>query len=495
VIFPCRSAPEQISISMKTKIVLSLILLATVTVAPGAPVSAQAGSEPQHVAQASLPASSGGILPPVSSAEKSAEPHRAGPEAGAPLQLTPELITQFANEMAAQHPALLAARARTNAAAANVKSVRTWEDPMARIGGMSAERMMRRDDGDVFYGAEQKLPVFGQPGAMRKMAAAELAVEAATEDMKFQTLRSDLAKALFRAAFADETISVGEQDLAWLDTTTTVVEESYRSGRARLMDVLTLQNEQSKRAEQLKTDRDNRAQAILAVNRFLNRELDAAWPRLQLPLLAGPVEYSPRLVSYALAQAPELKRMREEIRMAEAAETVARKARWPEVTVGFENRTYARDNDLRSTEFMLGFSIPLGNSSKYRAAIRREEEKRRAAEFEEQNARQAVREEVHGLVVKISAARREAVLYRDQITPRSEQALASARAMFESGGALRDVLDARRMWLEGKLMYARAVAEQYEMLSELILCCGLGDLEALQMVGAQPEFPNGENHP
>ena len=83
--------------------------------------------------------------------------------------------------------------------------------------------------------------------------------------------------------------------------------------------------------------------------------------------------------------------------------------------------------------------------------------------------------------------RREALLYRDQIIPRSEQALASARSIFESGGALRDVLDARRMLLDGKLMQARAVAEQYEMLSELVLCCGLGDLEALQMLSAESD--------
>ena len=122
-------------------------------------------------------------------------------------------------------------------------------------------------------------------------------------------------------------------------------------------------------------------------------------------------------------------------------------------------------------------------------------EKKRAAEFEAQNAAQAVSEEVHGLVVKIAAARREALLYRDQIIPRSEQALASAKAMFESGGALRDVLDARRMWLEGKLMYARAVAERYEMLSELILYCGLGDLEALQMIGAAPKTETETKNP
>ncbi len=447
---------------MKTKIFVSFAILVTLNAASEVPVSDSARSEP--LAQ------------------------RAGPEAGAPpLLLTPELITQFADEMATNHPALLAARARTNAAAANVKSVRTWDDPMAKVGGMAAEEMMRQEDGDFIYGLEQKLPLFGKPGAMRNMARAELAFASAAENLKFQTLRSELAKALFRAALADETIAIAEQDLAWLEVNTKVVEESYRAGRARLMDVLTLQNEQSRRREQLKTDRDNRAQTLRVVNRFLNRDLTAAWPTLQLPPLAEEVRFHPKLLSYALEQAPELKQMREEIRMAEASANVARKERWPEVTIGFENKTYARDNDLRSTEVMLGFSIPLGNGSKYRAAVRREEEKQRAAEFEAQNAAQAVREEVHGLVVKIAAARREALLYRDQIIPRSEQALASAKAMFESGGALRDVLDARRMWLEGKLMYARAIAEQYAMLSELILCCGLGDLEALQMIGANPE--------
>ena len=55
----------------------------------------------------------------------------------------------------------------------------------------------------------------------------------------------------------------------------------------------------------------------------------------------------------------------------------------------------------------------------------------------------------------------------------------------------RDVLEARRMLLDARLMYARGVAEQYQMMSELVLCCGLGDLEALQMIGAMPEAENG----
>jgi cobalt-zinc-cadmium efflux system outer membrane protein len=444
---------------MKTKIICSLTLVVAANLALGAPVSDPARPE--------------------------SAPQQAGPEAAAPpLQITPALVNLFAEEMATNHPSLLAARARTNAAAAGVKSVRTWEDPMARVGVMAAERMMREEDGDLSYGIEQKLPLFGKPGAMRKMAFAELAVEVASADVQFQTLRSDLAKALFRAALADEAIAIAEQDLAWLDVSTKVVEEGYRSGAGRLMDVLALQNEQSKRIEQLKTDRDKREQAVLVVNRFLNRDLATSWPTLQLPPVADAIVYSERLASFALRYEPRLKKMREEVRAAKAAVNVARKERWPEVSVGFENRTYTRENDLRSTEFMVGFSIPLGNAPKYRAAIRREEEKRKATEFDAKDYEQSIREEVHGLTVKISAARREALLYRDQIIPRSEQALASARSMFESGGLLRDVLDARRMLLEGKLMHVRAVAEQYEMLSELVLCCGLGDLEALQMLSA-----------
>ena len=76
-------------------------------------------------------------------------PQPSGSPTNAPLRLTPELVTQFAEEMATNHPALLAARARTNAAAANVKSIRTWEDPMARIGAMSPRRSRRMSNATV----------------------------------------------------------------------------------------------------------------------------------------------------------------------------------------------------------------------------------------------------------------------------------------------------------------------------------------------------------
>ena len=403
------------------------------------------------------------------------------------LRVTPAIINQFAEEMRTNHPALLASRARTNAAAAGIKAVRTWDDPMFRIGGMAADTTMRADNGDIIYSAEQKIPLFGKARAARAIASAELDVEVATEDFQFQILRREFAKTVFRAALAEEIVRIGEQDFAWIEMTTKVVEESYRSGSARLMDVLQLQNERSKRIEQLQTDRNQLSHEKVSLNRFLDRPLDSLWPALELPPLAGAVVHNERLVDFALRNEPKLKIMREQIRQTEASVVAARKARLPDVTLGVENRNYSRNGELRQTEVMLGFTIPFGNNSKYRADIRREDEKRKAAEYDAKDYELSVREEVHGLTVKIDSMRREALLYRDQIIPRSEQAFASARSMFESGGALRDVLDARRMLLESRLMFARAVAGQYEMLSELVLCCGLGDLEALQMLNTKQE--------
>jgi len=145
---------------------------------------------------------------------------------------------------------------------------------------------------------------------------------------------------------------------------------------------------------------------------------------------------------------------------------------------------------------MLGFNLPLGNRAKYRAEVRREQAKQQTVELQRADYDLGLSEEVHMLTVKIDAARREALLYRDEIIPRSEVALASAQTAWTAGrGMLLDLLEARRMLLEARFMQARALAEQYQMLSELVLCCGLADLEALEMIGAQPDLPEATPKP
>lgn len=412
------------------------------------------------------------------------------------VRLTPEFIGLLAEEMRTNHPALLAAGARTNAAAASLNAVRTWDDPMLRVGGMVAREEMRADDGDVFYGAEQKLPLFGKPALARRVARAEFVVESANADSQFQFRRSELAKIAFRAALAEQVVAVGEQDLVWLQTMADTAEAKYQSGAATLVEVLQVQNERAKRTTQLHTDRENLSHARVSLNRLLNRKLQSPWPALELPGIAGPVFYSEKLVGYAARFEPKLRMMREQIKQASAMVDATRRSRLPDVSAGVQTRNFSGNGDWRQTELMLSFSLPLFNTKKYRADIQRDEARLRATELDAADYELSLREEVHGLTVKIDAARREALLFHDEVIPRSESALESARANWETGrGIFRDVLDARRMLLEGRLMYARAVSEQYQMLSELVLCCGLGDLEALQMIGASPDVQDEGTKP
>ena len=412
------------------------------------------------------------------------------------VTLSPAYVNQLAEEMRTNNPALLAANARTNAASAGVAGVRTWEDPKIILGGMAADEMMRAEDGDIMYGAEQMLPLWGKPGLARRVARAELAVESANADYQFQILKSALAKAAFRVALAEQVVAIGKQDLAWLQTMAEATTAKYEAGQATLVDTMQVRKEQSKRATQLQTDQENLKQTRVSLNRLLNRSLQAPWPQFELPAVAGPVYFNQQLLGYASKYEPKLRMMREQVNQAQATVDSTRRSRMPDVSAGALSRNYSGNGDWRQAEFMLNFTLPIFNTKKYRADIRRDEAKLRATELDAADYELSLREEIHALTVKIDAARREALTYREDIVPRSESALNSARASWESGrGSFRDVLDARRMLLEGRLMDARAVSEQYQMLSELVLCCGLGDLEALQMIGAVPEVENGNANP
>lgn len=407
------------------------------------------------------------------------------------VQLTPAYINALSDELRTNHPALQAARAQADAARSGIAGVRSWEDPMLTVGGMFAEEMMRADEGDIMYGLEQKLPLFGRPKLSRAVAEAEWATEEAKADYAFQSRRRDLAQALFRTALAEQVVAIGAEDLAWLERMTQLAEQRYQTGDGTLVELLRLQNEEQKHADRLHTDQRQLEHEHLVLNRILNRELESPWPRFELPAIAGPVPFTGQLVNLALQFEPGLRVRHQAIQQAQSMTRMVQRERFPEIVVGAQGRNYSGDGDFRQAEVMLGFTFPWGNARKYRADRERADALALSAEQEAADYSLALREEIHLLTVRIDAARREALLYRDQIIPRSERALESAQAAWVANrGSFLEVLDARRMLLDARLMQARARAEQYDQLSDLVLCCGIGDLEALEMLGAAPESPS-----
>ncbi len=420
------------------------------------------------------PGKAGSVVSAAGAAEDSAE-----------VRLTPDYIAGLSEVMRTNHPGLRALAARSRAAGHVIEGVRTWEDPMFKLGGVVATDRGPRleEEGDLVYEVEQKLPLFGKAAAERRMASRESEVAQARDEMQFQLYRRDLARLLFAAAAAESTLAVGRRDLAWLETMTAAADERNRAGGGALTELLRLRNERSRRLDMIKTDTLMRDHVWVSINRLLNRPQLTPLPRLLLPEPWPEVRFDSRLIDYAIKFEPNVRLMAREIEAAEARVAVTRKARLPEVIAGIEGRQWSRDGNFREGVFTVGLSLPWLNRSRYRHDEARDRARLEAAQFDRANEIQRVEEEIHGVFVEIDSARREALLYRDEILPRSRQALDLAHANWIAGRAmLMETMEARRMLLEAELMMARAVARQYSALNELVLCCGLGDLGSLEML-------------
>jgi outer membrane protein, heavy metal efflux system len=442
---------------------------------------------------ATVGVSGGAAARAAQSAATGAVPSAAEVHEQRAITLNAVYINQLAEQMRANNPALAASRARTNAAGAAIGGVRRWEDPMVRLGGMAAREEFRASDGDLMYGVDQKLPLFGKPALARRVAERELATETANAESQFQNARRELAKELFSAALAEETIRIGRQDLGWLTAISQTLDAKYRVGQATLVEVLQVQNEAVRRTNQLQVELESLTTERLVLNRMLGRGVDSPWPSLELPPAAQPIPYTEKLMNVALRYEPRREVLRKQIEHAQAQLAVVKRQQWPDITASAEARNYTGDGSFRQELLVLSMNVPWFNRTRYKSDIRREEAKIDAIRYELADFDLALRQEVRQLTIRIEAARRQALLYKQDIWPRSQSALESASAGWESGrNTFRDLMDARRMVLESQLMYARSIAEQYQAMTDLVLCCGIGDFEALEMIGAIGEEKRNE---
>jgi cobalt-zinc-cadmium efflux system outer membrane protein len=396
--------------------------------------------------------------------------------------ITPELIDRLMAEAKNANPALEAAGARTDAADEAVGSVRTWDDPTFSFGlwRSSSQGFSSSEQGNIIYGIDQKLPVFGRPELARTVAEAAAATVRLNADYEVQKLRRDLTVALLGLALDDRGLELAKEDLRWLEATVSTLDGRYRVGKSSQVEWLKAQTERAKAASALTTLESQRNHQGVLVNRLLNRELHSQWPTFELPALSGPMPDDEALVDAALGYAPKLKAMRQETAENEAAAILTSRKRLPEVGVGVQARQYSGDGGIREGTLTVNFTLPWINRRGYDSDVRRDKARSRAAERDAADYELGLREEVHHLTVDLSAARRQAILYRDELIPLTEQTLSSAQSTWQSSlGTIQDVLEAHRMLVEDQLDLAQSTTEQAGKVADLTLLTGIRDYSVL----------------
>jgi outer membrane protein TolC len=412
------------------------------------------------------------------------------------VEITPDLIDRLMAEALGRNPALQAAGARVKAANSATAAVRTWDDPTASFGiwAPGSGGFQSAQQGNIIYGLDEKLPLHGRPYLMRKIAAADASREQLTADFETEKIRRDLSVALDRLALAGLEAEIAEKNLEWLEATLEAVDHRYRVGQASQVDWLKIETARAMAGDDLTTKEQECEHSAFALNRLLNRDLHAPWPRLAVPPLGPPLYYTPQLVGAALAAEPQLRVMRQESVSAQASADLTHREGLPDVSVGIQAWQYSGDGGFRQGTATVSFSLPWLNRSSYDSGWRRDQERKRASDLAADDQALSVREGLHHHIIDLDAARRQAVLYRDQLIPLTEQTLASARAAWERNlGPFQDILDAHRMLLANQLALAHALTDQNSLFAEISFLTGSREADALVALGGEPA-PGHDGH-
>jgi outer membrane protein, heavy metal efflux system len=414
------------------------------------------------------------------------------------VEVAPEFIDRLVAEAQGRNPALEAAGARAQAASSAVAAVRTWDDPTASFGvwAPGSGGFQSAQEGNLIYGLDEKLPLHGLPDLKRKVAAADASHERLAAGYETQKLRRDLLVALYSLALAGREAELAKQNLAWLDATVAAVDHRYRVGQASQVDWLKIETARAMAGDDLTTKERESEHSAFALNRLLNRDLHAPWPRVAVPSLGPPIYYTSQLVAAALTLEPQLQIMRQESLSAQAAADLTHRERLPDVSVGVQAWQYSGDGGLRQGMATVSFSVPWLNRGSYDNEWRRDQERKRASDFAAEDQALSVREELHHHIVDLDAARRRAVLYRDELIPLTQQTLASAQAAWEHTiGTFQDILDAHRMLVADQLVLAQALTDQNTLLADISFLTGSRGTGTLVALAGEPISEHGGHIP
>src|SRR6267142_2258801 len=121
------------------------------------------------------------------------------------VAISTDYINRLVAEARTNNPSLKAADSRVRSATLNAEAVRTWEDPTALFGGSvySDRGFNPSEDGNLAYGVEQKLPLWGRPKLTRRVAEADTSMREAEVNYRAHQLRNEITKALLKAALAE----------------------------------------------------------------------------------------------------------------------------------------------------------------------------------------------------------------------------------------------------------------------------------------------------
>jgi outer membrane protein TolC len=391
----------------------------------------------------------------------------AFPVAGATRTLSPTFLSSLRSEAAASHPAAAAAGLRAEAMTRDVAAVRLWDDPMIGLSVMSAQREMRRDDGDIQLMAEQAIPRPGLFKATRLKSDAMRRAESESAASTALEVGAAAVKNAIELALADESIEIQTQQIEWLKTMAGNARERALTPGVSGIESLKVDIELARETQILEAAKRTRAGLVRRLNLSLGRPLETQWPKLDLPASPSPVPLGVAETARISHANPKVRAMQETARAADAEISITQSERKPGVAVGVETNLYS-GGDYRSTMIGVRMSLPWFNEPSYTARTDAARLRKDAASHEIEALRREIAAEVINRSTEAANAAAQARAYAGEIQTRSlETTRAIEAAWISSTATLNELLEANRMLFSVRLEQHRFIALQLAALEDL----------------------------
>lgn len=339
----------------------------------------------------------------------------------------------------------------------------------------------------VVPGLMLDIPGPGKLSAQAAVAAGEAGVKYAEFRKAVLTSAANFKKSYYELQSLERAIEVNKRNLKLVHDLRDIAETQHSAGRASLQDVLRAEIENDELIVRIENLEDSRAVAvaryIAALGFNPGASTDIPLPRhFENTAEAPPLD---QIYQIALTRNPDLVLMQSEIRKAEAAVTLARRAAVPDFSLGVET-------DVKpSTPLVMpqiSMTLPIWRD-KVAAEIEAAIASRSAAQarYTQEQLALAVEFALMGFMYRESE--RQLRLLQDRLIPKAIDSLDVARSGYVGGqSSFIDFLEAERSLLQFELALVEARRVREEALLNLSLSiAGIVPLHGLEAPDANKE--------
>jgi outer membrane protein, heavy metal efflux system len=321
-------------------------------------------------------------------------------------------------------------------------------------------------------------------------------IAAAESQAKYFTFQSavlqtafEVKRTYYQLYFLNEKVRVNRDTLQLLNDLEQLARTQNEVGKATLQDVLRAQIEEDRLRTEIANLEDSRSSLIAQFKAALGMQAEDPLPPIPTRFESTSLDLtSEKLFNAALAQNQRLKSMEAEVRAAEASIILARKARWPDFSLGLMADVKADPTLYRLPGGPGTVSLPIWRD-KIAAQIAEAQANKRSAEARLSAEQIALAVNFAERSYLYREATRNLALLNDQLLPKARQSLEVARSSYLAGQIdFFNLTDSERTLLGFELDKVEASTQREVVLAELSLIVQGMSPSTTPMAGTAPRM-------